>query len=106
MLGRPRSLDDLVPYLRGALAIAERSKTRFRRIPVPPSARRHVERLNRLSAAGMRLLRGMLRAAERRDTAAVLELAEDAIALAHRASPYVRRLGLDNCALPASGPPA
>jgi hypothetical protein len=102
-LPRPSSVDEFVPYLRRAIRIAERYEKRALRLPVPASDMRTFVRLNALSARGLELLRKMLRAAERNDTRAVLDRAQDAIALAHEMNPLLRELRLDDCAMPPSG---
>jgi hypothetical protein len=101
-LGRPGTVEDFVPYLRRAIRLAERYHRRFRALDVPWSDPR-VRRIERSNARGERLLRAMLRAAERREASALLDHADDAIALAHEASPLLLELGLDDCAMPPSG---
>lgn len=101
-LGRPGTVEDFVPYLRRAIRLAERYHRRFRALDVPWSDPR-VRRIERSNARGERLLRAMLRAAERREVSALLDHADDAIALAHEASPLLLELGLDDCAMPPSG---
>jgi hypothetical protein len=101
-LARPGTIEDFVPYLRRAIRLAERYHRRFRALEVPWSDPR-IRRIERANARAKRLLRAMLRAAEHRDTSALLDRAEAAIALAEDASPLLRELGLDDCAMPPAG---
>jgi hypothetical protein len=102
---RPTTPEEFVPYLRRAIRLAERYHRRFRALDAPWSDPQ-LRRLERANARAKELLRAMLRAAERDDTSALLDHAEDAIALAHEMNPLVRDLGLDDCAVPPSGLPA
>jgi hypothetical protein len=104
-LGRPGTIDDVAPYLRRTIRLAERYHRRFRGLDLPWSDSR-IRRLERSNTRAMELLGEMLRAAERGDTSALLDGAEDAVALAQEASPLLHELGLDDCAMPASGLPA
>lgn len=103
MLPQPRTLDELVRYLRRAIRIADHYEPRFRRLRVPADKRDELALLNGVSRQGRAILVEMLQAAERGDTAGVLHAADDAIALARRANPLVRRLGLNECALAPTG---
>jgi hypothetical protein len=102
-LPRPTSVEQFVPYLREAIAIGRRYERKFRTIPVPRASRAEMARLNRLSANGWAILDRMLAAAERGDSTGVLDAADDAIALARRANPTIRKLGFDECAMSTSG---
>jgi hypothetical protein len=102
-LARPSSVEELAVYLRRAIRIAAHYEALFARLRLPAGYRDELARLNRMSLAGRKLLRRMLAAAERNDTAGVLDAAEDGIALARLANPIVRKLGLDECALSPTG---
>jgi hypothetical protein len=105
-LPRPRSLAEIETYLEKALAILERYEAEFEALPPPKRYAREAKRLDRLSDTVETGLERMLAAARRRDPAAVLDEASALASLARRVNPSLLRLGLTDCALPASGLPA
>jgi hypothetical protein len=104
-LPRPRSLAEIETYLEKALAIGRRYEAEFEALRPPRRYAREVTRLERLSAAVEAGLQRMLAGARRRDPASVLDEATALVSLARRANPGLIRLGLVDCALPASGIP-
>jgi hypothetical protein len=105
-LATPRSLAELETYLERALEIGKRYEAKFEALRPPRRYAATVKRLERFSAGAEAGLERMLAAARRRDAAAVLDEASALASLARRINPAVLRLGLTDCALPASGLPA
>jgi hypothetical protein len=96
-LGQPRSLVDVEEHVNRALALWNRYEARFAAREPPQRFRDEAAEMRDLDARGERLLRRTLRAAQERDSYALLDLSDRLISLGLRENDLYSRMGAVRC---------